>query len=137
MALLPTQNIERVYLPSTLKEEKEEDKAWVEIKTQYLAAEALDVALAELNNEPSHRNFAVIASLITDWGLEELNEAGERVPVEVNAANVARLKAEDFAFLSMLIKQNEIKNLQSVVTDGQKKTSSDTTPKTPVTEQEI
>lgn len=96
MPTLSSEKIERLYLPSTKKAEKEEDRGYVDIVSNPKAGDFVD----SMNDaEDSQRMFALIAGLVKAWNFT--NEDGS--PLEITAANVRRLETADYRFLSSYV----------------------------------
>lgn len=123
MPTLAKQDVVRHYLPSTEKAENEADRAWVELKTKFLAGELIEQTLTEMSGGGA--SVARLVALISAWNLKENEDDEEYAPI--NYETVARLDRDDFVFLAEKFSETRDDNLQPTMTADEKKTSTDTT----------
>lgn len=84
--------IEKLYLPSTVNEPNEEDKAWVKVKNKVLFADT--EVLLSADSEYTQR-LNLLVAYISEWNFTDENNA----PLEINEENVAKLEAIDAKFI--------------------------------------
>ena len=95
MPQFKSENLEKVYLPSTQNETNEDDKAWVVIDTNLTAAAMIGLKTGDGGAASLH----MVARAIKDWNFTD--SQGGKVPI--TDENVAHLSFADFGFLSSKI----------------------------------
>lgn len=107
---LPSEKIERLYLPST-KDAPEEDKAWIDIDVgPFVTGDIL--ALQDMNNPVIKVQAEILSRRIKDWNFTDAD--GSKTPIDYDS--IARLEIPDFQFIVVEL------NKPSVSDDEQKKT---------------
>ncbi len=125
-----TSKLEKIYLPSTEKEEKEEDRGWVRLRDYVPAGVIIDHKDSNMEVASLH----ALVSSILEWNFTD--EKGTTLPVTVE--NVRKLKLPDYTFLITkvdfskgLSKEIKKKSDSLPVSDkGREKVADTPTPKT-------
>lgn len=109
---------EKIYLPSTINEPNEDDRAWVELKKQAVGG---DVINASFGTDNMDRTARLAASLIVAWNFTD--DEGNVEPI--TAEKVSLMMPEDFSAVVIKVKEFVNKSAESKLPqEGEKKTTS-------------
>lgn len=119
-------NTEKIYLPSTENEPNEDDRAFVEMKTQAIGGDMMSAGIGVDNVE---RTIRLIAALVTNWNFTD--EEGKIEPI--NYETIARLEPQDFTVLAVKVKDIVNKSSETKLPQDEEKKTTSTDTLTPST----
>lgn len=118
---------EKIYLPTTEKEENEDDRGYVMVRKKLIASDL--IIMSDPDMSTFDRAVAMIVATVTDWNF--FGEDGAKL--EINEHNIRHLAIEDFTFLSVKIGEIAEQQDQGLATEEKKTSTVTLTPPTPVT----